>query len=254
MVVVLTALVVTDNQNFFGRCESAFNEHNVYARLSSFFLQEVLKKLETIQPDILLIESTRQGKAAELLESLAGIRALGQALFLYIERREPNWEQYFLRKGAMYIFDQGMHEQTMVECLLLVYTHHQAARQKDDMMPELVRILRDCCVSPRHRGYICIFDSVQLIQQYPALGQSITKEIYPTVARKNNTTDSRAEKNIRDAIKSAWENGGRVAMPEQLGCGQSRPPTNSEFILAVCEKLREKLYEKDRAPTLSQSY
>lgn len=245
---VLTALVVTDNQEFFRRCDSAFHENNVYARLSSFYLQEVQKKVESIQPDILLIESPRYGKIAELLDALPGMSIQkSNALFICLERREASWEQYFLRKGAMYIFDQGMHEQTLVECIIQVYKHHKATQKRDDMMPELVRILRDCSVSPRHRGYTCIFDCVQLIQQQPTLGQSITKLIYPSVARKNNTTAARAEKNIRDAIRGAWESGGKDIMPDYLGCGRDKPPTNSEFILAVCEKLREKMYERERS-------
>jgi two-component system response regulator (stage 0 sporulation protein A) len=118
--------------------------------------------------------------------------------------------------------------------------------RKERVTPELVRILRKCCISPRHRGYACIFESVELMFYQEDSDQPLTKKIYPNVAKKQGTTAVRVEKNIRDAIRGGWEKGGREAMSDILGCGREKPPTNGEFISCACEKMLEMVYDGDR--------
>ena len=70
---------------------------------------------------------------------------------------------------------------------------------------------------------------------------SITKVLYPTIAKKYDTTASRVERAIRHAIEVAWERGRMETIEELFGYTVSNgkgKPTNSEFIALIADKLR----------------
>ena len=69
----------------------------------------------------------------------------------------------------------------------------------------------------------------------------ITKELYPSIAKKCNTTPSRVERAIRHAIEVAWSRGKMDTINELFGytinTGKGKP-TNSEFIALISDKMR----------------
>ena len=70
---------------------------------------------------------------------------------------------------------------------------------------------------------------------------SITKVLYPTIAKKYQTTPSRVERAIRHAIEVAWSRGRMETLDALLGytinTGKGKP-TNSEFIALIADKIR----------------
>ena len=71
--------------------------------------------------------------------------------------------------------------------------------------------------------------------------QSITKMLYPTVAKKFNTSASRVERAIRHAIEVAWTRGDTEVLNRIFGftINQSKgKPTNSEFIAMISDIIR----------------
>ena len=79
-----------------------------------------------------------------------------------------------------------------------------------------------------------IFNNVELLG-------SITKVLYPDIAKKFNTTPSRVERAIRHAIEVAWSRGNIDSISELFGYTVSSTkakPTNSEFIAMVADHLR----------------
>ena len=75
----------------------------------------------------------------------------------------------------------------------------------------------------------------------PDMLGSITKVLYPTIARKNQTTASRVERAIRHAIEVAWNRGRMETLDALFGytinTGKGKP-TNSEFIALIADKIR----------------
>ena len=70
---------------------------------------------------------------------------------------------------------------------------------------------------------------------------AITKILYPTVAKKNQTTSSRVERAIRHAIEVAWTRGKLETIDEMFGYTVSSgkgKPTNSEFIALLADTIR----------------
>ena len=72
----------------------------------------------------------------------------------------------------------------------------------------------------------------------------MTKLLYPTVAKKHNTTASRVERAIRHAIEVAWDRGNIDVLDSYFGYtiqNERGKPTNSEFIAMISDKLRLKI-------------
>ncbi len=173
------------------------------------------------------------------------------AIFLVVPNRTPEWEQLFLHKGALYTFDREMPESVVVKCILLLYTRYRSVEREEDILSELSRVLLRCGFAPKHRGYSCLMESVYFVHSQPLLGSSLTKRVYPFIAKKLGTSQTRVEKNVRDAIRHAWENGGAHMIPSLLGCPPGRLPSNGQVIACLCEYLRDNTKTRNAAQPYS---
>lgn len=97
---------------------------------------------------------------------------------------------------------------------------------------------------PAHlRGYQFLRSAVEMCVEDMELVGSVTKLLYPDLAKMYQTTDQKIERAIRNAIEVSWDRGNSVLFEELFGyCsgnGYSRP-TNSEYIAAVADYIRLK--------------
>ncbi len=86
-------------------------------------------------------------------------------------------------------------------------------------------------------------EAITMVVNDMELLSAITKELYPSIAKKYNTTASRVERAIRHAIEVAWGRGQIDAINKIFGHtihNDKGKPTNSEFIAMVADKLRLK--------------
>ncbi len=95
---------------------------------------------------------------------------------------------------------------------------------------------------PSHiKGYQYIREAISMVYDNPEIVGGITKELYPELASKFDTTVSRVERAIRHAIEVSWNRGDWDLMEDIFGHSvdiDKAKPTNSEFIVTVADKLR----------------
>jgi len=95
---------------------------------------------------------------------------------------------------------------------------------------------------PSHiKGYQFLRDAVCLVFENPEIIGGITKELYPELASKYDTTVSRVERAIRHAVEVSWNRGDLKLMETIFGHSvdiDKAKPTNSEFIVTIADKLR----------------
>lgn len=105
----------------------------------------------------------------------------------------------------------------------------------------ITRMLHELGMPAHIKGYQYIRDGIIMIYNNPDIIGGITKELYPDVASKYNTTVSRVERAIRHAIEVSWNRGNWDLMEEIFGHSvdiDKAKPTNSEFIVTIADKLR----------------
>ena len=106
---------------------------------------------------------------------------------------------------------------------------------------EVTNIMHEIGVPARIKGYQYLRDAIMMVVKDLDIINSITKQLYPSIAREYNTTPSRVERAIRHAIEVAWSRGQVETIDALFGytvnVGKGKP-TNSEFIAMVADKLR----------------
>ncbi len=95
---------------------------------------------------------------------------------------------------------------------------------------------------PAHlKGYHYLREAIIMSSRDMETVSSVTKLLYPEVARKYRTTDQKVERAIRNAIEISWNRGNKDTFEELFGyslrCGRTRP-TNSEYIARIADTIR----------------
>lgn len=116
-----------------------------------------------------------------------------------------------------------------------------------DLKQAITTLLHSLGIPSHIKGYMYIRDGIDLMYNKPSMIGAITKELYPEIAEKYDTTTSRVERAIRHAIEVSWSRGDYDLMEEIFGHSvdyDRAKPTNSEFIATLADKLRlERTYE-----------
>ena len=106
---------------------------------------------------------------------------------------------------------------------------------------EITDMLHEVGVPAHIKGYLYLREAITMVYNNIDILGSITKVLYPEVARKFGTTSSRVERAIRHAIEIAWVRGNVEAISEifsyTISYNKSKP-TNSEFIAMIADRLR----------------
>lgn len=114
-------------------------------------------------------------------------------------------------------------------------------RKKHDLEANITNIIHEIGVPAHIKGYMYLREAITMVYNDIELLGSITKVLYPDIAKKFNTTASRVERAIRHAIEVAWSRGNIDSISALFGYTVSiskAKPTNSEFIAMVADKLR----------------
>lgn len=106
---------------------------------------------------------------------------------------------------------------------------------------DVTEIIHEIGVPAHIKGYQYLRDAIVMSVNDMEMLNSITKILYPTIAKKYQTTSSRVERAIRHAIEVAWSRGKMDTIDEMFGYtihnGKGKP-TNSEFIALITDRIR----------------
>ena len=110
-----------------------------------------------------------------------------------------------------------------------------------DLERDVTDMIHEIGVPAHIKGYQYLREAIMMsVEDVEMLG-SITKVLYPTIAKKYQTTPSRVERAIRHAIEVAWSRGRMETLDALFGytinTGKGKP-TNSEFIALIADKIR----------------
>ena len=114
------------------------------------------------------------------------------------------------------------------------------------LQEEVTDIIHEVGVPAHIKGYQYLREAIIMSVEDMDMLNSITKILYPTIAKKFATTPSRVERAIRHAIEVAWSRGRMDTIDEMFGytinCRKGKP-TNSEFIALVTDRIRLQMKE-----------
>ena len=145
--------------------------------------------------------------------------------------------------------ERRRHSSSTARRQILQPVHTQKSRQTDytteyrekNLETDVTNIIHEIGVPAHIKGYQYLRDAIIMSVDNREVINSITKVLYPTIAKMNKTTPSRVERAIRHAIEVAWSRGKMDTIDELFGytihTGKGKP-TNSEFIALIADKIR----------------
>ena len=112
---------------------------------------------------------------------------------------------------------------------------------KRDLEKDVTEMIHELGVPAHIKGYQYLREAIMMSVEDMDMLNSITKILYPSIAKKFDTTPSRVERAIRHAIEVAWSRGKMETLDALFGytinTGKGKP-TNSEFIALIADKIR----------------
>jgi two-component system response regulator (stage 0 sporulation protein A) len=110
-----------------------------------------------------------------------------------------------------------------------------------DLEQDVTDMIHEIGVPAHIKGYQYLREAIMMAVNDREMISSITKVLYPTIAKKFQTTPSRVERAIRHAIEVAWSRGRMETLDSLFGYTIDTckgKPTNSEFIALIADKIR----------------
>ncbi|MGD0621628.1 MAG: sporulation transcription factor Spo0A [Thermacetogeniaceae bacterium] len=245
----IKVLLVDDNKEFCEILKDYFERQDdcVVSGIANHGLQ-ALEMLSQEMPDVMIIDL--------IMPHLDGIGVLEQLNAEYEERPkviiltafgqenqirravELGAHYYILKPFDLDVLGNRVRQLANGSTGTQVLNLHQKSRNLD---VDVTNLIHQMGVPAHVRGYQYLRDAIiNVIREMTLLG-AVTKELYPMIAEKYNTTPSRVERAIRHAIELAWDRGNVDLMNKVFGYTidvERGKPTNSEFIAMVADRLR----------------
>lgn len=203
------------------------------------------------RPDVLIMDAFMQGTdAIGVLGGLADMRLEPRPLVLVTaSNANPRLEQEITQSGADYYFIKPFDTQMLIQRIKQLSGLSAPAQgnivsfsSSDNSLEVTVSEIMHRIGVPAHiKGYQYLREAIILAVNDGEIMNSVTKLLYPTVAKTFKTTPSRVERAIRHAIEVAWDRGDVDVLNSYFGytIQNSRgKPTNSEFIAMISDKLK----------------
>ena len=193
---------------------------------------EALSQIDNLEPDVMLLDMIMpQMDGFETLSRMRG----------RVYAKKPEVIAYYMVKPFDFdlLYKRVQEAGTYSRETSVVMSIPTAINQKT--LDELTANMFLTIGIPAHiKGYQYLRTGVQLVVESPEMINRITKELYPTIARRFNTSSSKVERAIRHAIEVAWARGRIDVLNQVFGknvCTLAEKPTNGEFIALVADKL-----------------
>ena len=110
----------------------------------------------------------------------------------------------------------------------------------------VTQTLRDLGIRGDLKGFYYLRDAICLAMEDFSIVHSITKQLYPTVAKMNNTTPTRVERAMRHAIERYWEHVNDELCGKLFGHYSKYVPTTRDFVATVADHLLMENERRDR--------
>jgi len=120
-------------------------------------------------------------------------------------------------------------------------TETEKAQEVHDLEKDVTEMIHEIGVPAHIKGYQYLREAIMMSVEDVEMLNSITKVLYPTIAKRFQTTPSRVERAIRHGIEVAWARGRSETLEGLFGytisAGKGKP-TNSEFIALIADRIR----------------
>ncbi|MGO0122875.1 sporulation transcription factor Spo0A [Desulfothermobacter acidiphilus] len=243
-------LLVDDNRELINALKDFFSEQSDFELVGvAYNGQEALELIEKYRPDVVVLDLIMP-----YLDGIGVLEKFSQGTDSYQPRfviltalGQDSVAQKATELGASYYVVKPFSFPVLASRIRQLRAGHQPpvaatrASSSRSIDVAVTNVIHELGVPAHVKGYHYLRDAIIMVIEDVGLLGGITKELYPAIATKYNTTPSRVERAIRHAIELAWDRGSVDTFNRFFGYTINRnkgKPTNSEFIAMVADRLR----------------
>ena len=206
-----------------------------------------LENVLTFKPDLVVVNMFLKGmdgcgviRATRKNFPKMKILAIGSAGEQIAEMAMSSGADYYMVKPfSISVFTERVGELLKTEESAQSKYPSTAKRKPVTLEEKISYLFISIGIPPHIKGYGYLRDGIKTTVENPRIINNVTKELYPSIAEKFETTPSKVERAIRHAIEVAWNRGRIDAINAAFGTRiylGTEKPTNSEFIALVADK------------------
>lgn len=267
----ISVLIADDNIEFGNLLSNYINQedgmHVVGVARDGF---QTIDMVKSLKPDLVILDIIMPNlDGIGVLEKLPSLNLEHKPIFIMLT---AIGQETFIKKaillGADFYFVKPFDVDILISRIKqLIEEKHSTSISRNELFPnsyssklstnkisapensleiEITNLMRDIGIPPHMTGYQYIREAVLRAANDSKVFSSITKVLYPEVAKKFNITPQKVERSIRNAIESTWTRGNHDLIDSLFGYTityRRGKPTNSEFIAMMADKIR--LYKKN---------
>jgi len=254
----IKVLIADDNKDFVDILHDYFDQQEDFSVVGSAYNGlETLDLINLKIPDVVVLDIIMPHlDGIGVLEKLTSMDFISRPKIVMLTAfGQESMTQRAVELGADYFVLKPFDLDTLANRIRQLYSSGAPAAKPNNAAPafqtpavrtrsldvDVTNIIHQMGVPAHIKGYQYLRDAILLVVNEVNLLGAVTKELYPMIAQKYQTTPSRVERAIRHAIELAWDRGNVEMMNKFFGYTiniQRGKPTNSEFIAMVADKLR----------------
>ncbi len=243
----IKVLMIDDNQSLVDMVKEYFDNHNrIEVVLSCKDGEEGLNTIidKSDQFDVVLLDLVMPNKDGLYVLEELNKRGIEKNIIVETSYNEPKVIRKVSEYGVNYYILKPFDLTDLENHILEIFNDMNSKSinlYHSNLQISITKMLHELGMPSHIKGYQYIREGISMIYNDPSLIGGITKELYPELATKFDTTVSRVERAIRHAIEVSWNRGNWDYMEELFGHSvdiDKAKPTNSEFIVTVADKLR----------------
>ena len=249
-------VLIAENTGEFGQpCSKLLKTYGMEVYLAEKDGQKLLTEIRAVLPDVVLLDVFMPKlDALGVLKQLDSMELKNRPLVMVMSGYDnPRLENETLASGASYYLLKPIDLEMLAERIVQLTGWKDSAElpkakgvhmSDNDLEMMVTEIIHQIGVPAHIKGYNYLRNAIDLCIHDDEFINSITKLLYPTVAKNFSTTSSRVERAIRHAIEVAWNRGREEVLTDIFGYTidtNKGKPTNGEFIAMISDSIKLKM-------------
>lgn len=245
MVNKVKVLIGDDSVEYGIACASTLRGQGMYVMTRPKDGTALLETIKSDAPDVVVMDAILPHMdAIELMKKVQASGGKRPQFIVTSAYDNPFIEKQVMQGGAAYFMLKPFEISALGERITSLTQGGMTGRNApgtENMEIVVTDVIHQLGVPAHIKGYHYLREAILSSIEDPELLESVTKLLYPTVAKRFDTTSSRVERAIRRAIEIAWDRGNLDTLNAFFGYTVNTckgKPTNSEFIALITDKLR----------------
>ena len=241
-------LMIDDNKNLIDMVKEYFKDNdNINITFEAYDGEEGIEKLEKNKENInlIILDLIMPNKDGFYVLNEMKKRGINKKVIVATSYNAAEVIREVSEYGVSYYvlkpFDLNILEKRIKDITNKKEENEDIDFYASNLNVSITKMLHELGIPSHIKGYGYIREAVSIIFKNPEIIGGITKELYPELASKFNTTVSRVERAIRHAIEVAWDRGDLDVLNSYFGYtihnGRGKP-TNSEFVAMLADRIR----------------